>query len=334
MSAEPLLPVYVLTGSDRPKHLRALRRLRSRFGEENVQRLEAETSGGADAVAACNALGLFAGETGGKLVVVEDAERWRKADMDAIAAYLGDPAPGAVLVLVAAEPPRSSALLGLGEKFGQVLRYDVPKASNLHAWVRGELERLGVAADADAARALVEVVGDDVVALATEVEKLAAWADGDPVGRREVEQLAAHGREAAAWALTDAWGARDLPALLAACELALEKKDPFLLAVGLASHVGRVRAAQALAEEGLRAREVAGRLKMKEFPARKALQHAERYSREELDTALVRLAALDAAIKGASRLSGELELVRALIDVTRPAEQAPGGHAPSIERTA
>ena len=61
---------------------------------------------------------------------------------------------------------------------------------------------------------------------------------------------------------------------------------------------------------------------MKEFPARKALQHAERYSREELDSALVRFAELDAAIKGASRLSGELELVRALIDVTRPAEQA------------
>ena len=56
--------------------------------------------------------------------------------------------------------------------------------------------------------------------------------------------------------------------------------------------------------------------------ARKALQHAERYSRGELESALVRLAELDAAIKGASRLSSELELVRALIDVTAPAEQA------------
>ena len=51
------------------------------------------------------------------------------------------------------------------------------------------------------------------------------------------------------------------------------------------------------------------------------MQHAERYSRGELDTALVRLAELDAAIKGGSRLSTELELLRALIDVTRPAAQ-------------
>jgi len=322
MSSEPLLPVYLLTGGDRPKHLRALRRLRSRFEVEAVEQLSAESTSGPDAVGACNALALFGGEDGGRLVVVHGVERWRKADVEAIAAYLRDPVQGAVLALVAEELPRGSALVNLAEKAGRVLRYDVPKPSSLHAWARAELERLGVSADAEAARALVELVGDDTVALASELEKLAAWADGEPVGRAEVEQLATPGREAAAWALSDAWGARDLPALLEACDLALEKKEPFLLAVGLASHVGRVRAAQALAEQGLRSREVAAQLKMKEFPARKALQHAERYSREELDSALVRFAELDAAIKGASRLSGELELVRALIDVTRPAEQA------------
>ena len=76
-----------------------------------------------------------------------------------------------------------------------------------------------------------------------------------------------------------------------------------------------------MAEEGLGARDVAARLKIKDYPARKALQQADRYTRAELDTALVRLAELDAAIKGASRLSSELELLRALIDITRTAEQ-------------
>ena len=76
-----------------------------------------------------------------------------------------------------------------------------------------------------------------------------------------------------------------------------------------------------MAEEGLGVRDVAVRLKIKDFPARKVLQHADRYSRAELDVALVRLADLDAAIKGASRLSSELELLRALIDVTVTSEQ-------------
>ena len=108
-----------------------------------------------------------------------------------------------------------------------------------------------------------------------------------------------------------------------------------LLAVGLASHVGRVRAAQALAEEGLGAREIAGRLKMKEFPARKALQHAERYSRGELDSALVRLAELDAAIKGASRLSARARAA-AGADRHHAASRAAGGSggATSVRRRA
>jgi DNA polymerase-3 subunit delta len=321
MSTEPLLPVYLLTGSDRPKHLRALRRLRARFGAEALEQLSADDASGPDAVAACNALGLFGAEGGGTLVIVEGVDRWRKADIEAVAGYLSNPVEGAVLALVVDGALRGSALSDLCAKHGQVLHYDVPRPNQLYKWVQAELERLEVSADADAARALVELVGDDTVALAGEIEKLAAWAGGEPVGRAEVEQLATPSREATAWALTDAWGQRDLPALLEACEVALERKESFVLAVGLASHVGRVRAAQALAEEGLRSREIAGRLKMKEFPARKALQHAEQYSRGELDSALVRLAELDAAIKGASRLSAELELQRALIDVTRPASR-------------
>jgi DNA polymerase III subunit delta len=320
MSGDPLKPVYLLAGSDRPKRTVALRRLRDRFGPESVETLSADVSSGAEAVAACNALGLFAADAG-RAVVVHGVEQWRKPDLEAVSAYLSEPVPDTVLVLVAEQLPRDSALVALCKKRGDVLRYDVPKPTSLHVWVKAQFEQAGATVDSDAARALVELVGDDVVALANEVTKIVAWANGDPIGRREIELLAAPGREAAAWALTDAWGTRDLVGLLRACELALERKEPFSLAVGLASHVGRVRAAQALAEEGLRSREVAARLRIKEFPARKVLQHSENYSREELDAALVRLAELDAALKGASRLSAELELERALVDITRPAER-------------
>jgi DNA polymerase III subunit delta len=321
MSSEPLRSVYLLTGSDRPKHQRALRRLRARFGPEAIEHLSADSTSGADAIAACNALGLFGGHEGGRLVIVEGVERWRKTDVEAVAAYLRNPVEGAVLALYAEAPLRGATLAELVGKHGQVLDFDVPKPNNLHRWVAAEFKRLEIRADADAARALVEIVGEDTMALSNEILKLGSWAGREPITRADVERLAAPGRESAAWALTDAWGARDLPTLLDACELALENnKEPFLLAVSLASHVGRVRAAQAMAEEGLGARDVAARLKIKDFPARKTLQHADRYSRAELDAALVRLADLDAAIKGASRLSSELELQRALMDITRPAE--------------
>jgi DNA polymerase-3 subunit delta len=316
MAADELQPVYLLAGSDRPKIVRALRRLRSRFPDESVETLTAPPANGDDAVAACNALGLFA--DGGRLVVVEGVETWRAADVESVASYLADSSPGAVLALWAHETPKSAALADLVAKRGQVLAYDVPRPRSPSAWVAGEFKRLGVEVEADAARTLVDIVGDDVLTLASEIEKIAMWAADTTVGTREIEAMAVPAREVEAWAVTDAWGARDLPAAMAACEASLEQREPFAIAVSLASHVGRVRAAQLLAEEGLGTREIAKRLGLRsEFPARKALSHSENYSPEELDAAIVRLAELDAAIKGASRLSAELELERAIADVTR-----------------
>jgi DNA polymerase III subunit delta len=317
VASEPLRPVYLLLGSDRPKVRRALARLRGRFPAEAVELLAADTSTGEDAVAACNSLGLF-GDEGARLVVVEAVEQWRADDVAVVAGYLGDPAAGAVLALVAEGAIRNADLTAAAERAGQILRFDVPKPRDPSVWVRGEFERLGASVDAEAARALVELVGDDVVELAAEVEKIATWAGDDPIGRREVELLAVPTGETFVWGLTDAWGSRDVPAVLSACEALLERraKEPFGIAAALAGYVGRVRAAQALAAAGAGPAEIAKRLRIKEYPARKAVQHAKNFTRDELEAAVVRLAELDAALKGASRLAAELELERALVDVT------------------
>ena len=60
-----------------------------------------------------------------------------------------------------------------------MLAFEVPRPRDLPSWVRAQFERVGLEADGEAARALVEIVGDDATALATEVEKLAAWAGGE-----------------------------------------------------------------------------------------------------------------------------------------------------------
>jgi DNA polymerase III subunit delta len=321
MSAAELHPVYLLTGGDRPKIRRALERLRARFGAESVETLSAESSSGEEVVAALNSLGLFAGG-GGRLVIVEEVERWKKPDEEAVAGYLADPVQGAVLALVSSES-KGSSLPGICAKAGEVLAFDVPKPKDLHTWVRAQFERLGVQADGEAARALIEIAGEDVSALASEVEKLAVWSSGEPVGRREIELLAAPAQEAAAWAIMDAWGARDLPRALVACQSDLEREtDPFAIAMRLSSQVTLVRQSQALSNEGLGAKDIAKRLRKHEFRVRKALGHAENYTRDELDWAVIRLAALDAALKGASRLAGELELERAIIELVRLSEPA------------
>jgi DNA polymerase III subunit delta len=323
--ANELKPVYLITGGDRPKIQRALRRLRDRIGEDATELLSAHDASGDDAVAACNSLGLLGG--GGRLVVVGDVDRWKAADVKAIAAYLASPAPDTVVALVAAELKKDSALAKACAKAGDVLVYDVPKR-RLSEWVTKQFSDRAVDVDPEAARLLIDVVGDDPEELASEVEKIATWAAGDAVGTREVELLAAGCAEVPGYELTDAWGRRDLPATLAACQTLLERSGdpvsrtvPMLIGM-LVGHVGRVRDCQVFAEEGLTAKEAATRLKRHPFYVEKLYAQARNYGPDELRNAIVRLAELDHAVKGGSRLAVDLELERALIDITRPRESA------------
>jgi len=322
--ASELKPVYLITGGDRPKIQRALRRLRDRIGEDATELLSAQDTSGEDAVAACNSLGLLGG--GGRLVVVEEADLWKAADVKAIAAYLASPAPDTVLALVAAELKKDSALAKACAKAGEVLVYDVQKR-RLPEWVGKQFAGRGVSVDAEAARLLVELVGEDPEELASEIDKIATWAGDDPVGTREVELLAAGCAEVPGYELTDAWGRRDLAAALASCQSLLERSgDPVsrtvpMLVGMLVAHVGRVRDCQVFADEGLTAREAASRLKRHPFYVEKLFAQARNYGPDELRGAVVRLAELDHAVKGGSRLAVDLELERALIDITRPREQ-------------
>ena len=320
--AEELKPAYLLTGSDRPKIDRAVHRLRDRFGEDSVERLSAEDASGEDAVAACNAMGLFA--TSGRLVLVDGVERWKAADAKAVGDYLAAPAPGTVLALVGSELRKDSPLAKACAKAGQVLVYEVSKRA-LPKWVSDQFARHGVGVTSEACRALIELVGDNPHELAGEIDKLALWAGSDAVGEDEVEQLVAARADVPPFVLTDAWGRRDVAGVLSACESILERSTrsgeiPMLVG-RLVAHVRRVQACQRLDAEGIRARDAAGELKMHPFAAEKAFGQARNFSVDELREAIVRLSDLDFAIKGGSRLPADLELQRTLVAITRSAER-------------
>ncbi|HET8894415.1 MAG TPA: DNA polymerase III subunit delta [Gaiellaceae bacterium] len=321
--ATELKPVYLLTGTDRPKIARALRRLRDRIGADATEHLSAATSSGEDAIAACNAMGLFGGGDG-RLVIVEEVERWKVADVKDVVAFLSAPAPSTVLALVAEEMKADGVLGKAVAKAGQILAYDVPKR-RLPEWVAEQLDRMGAKADRDACRALVDLVGDDADELQTEIDKLVTWAAGDTITLRDVELLTAGRVETSIFSLTDAWGSRDVAAVLSATESLLERShrprsgELMRVIASLVNHVGRVRKCQRLAEQGVRPRDAAAQLKMHPYVAEKAFAQAANFSAEELGAAIVRLAELDAASKGGSRLPADLELERALIEITRAA---------------
>ncbi len=301
----------------------ALQRLRARIGEDATEQLHAGEASGADAVAACNSLGLFGGEA--RLVVVDAVEAWMSADVQEVAEYLAAPAPATVLALVGDGVKKDSALAKAVAKAGDLLVYEVGKR-RLPEWVGEQFARLGASADRDACQALVEAVGEGVGDLSSEIQKLVTWANGETITRAAVEQLAVGRAETPIFAVTDAWGNRDVAGTLRATESLLERShrprsSELIRMVGsLVNHVGRVRKIAALVDEGVRPSEIASRVKIHPFVAEKGAQQARNFSRDELAQATVGLARLDAGAKGGSRLPPELQLERTLVEITRRAE--------------
>ena len=322
MAADDLKPAYLIAGSDRPKVDRAVERLRGRFDPDASEVHDAADTTGDDAVAACNALGLFGGGT--RLVLVEGVEAWKAADAKAVAEYLKAPAPGTTLALIGAELKKDAPIAKAVAGSGDVLLWDVPQRG-LPGWVAEQFKLRGVQAEADACRMLIELVGDDLYELASEVDKLATWAEGDRrISVSEVEQLVAPRAESPGFVLTDAWGARDVAGVLRAAERMIERSgDPKSRTIprivgSLTNHVSRIRRIQKLEAQGIPSKDAASQLKMHPFYVQKLYAQARNYSEDELNGVTVRLAALDHALKGGSRLANDLELERALVEVTQP----------------
>ncbi len=145
------------------------------------------------------------------------------------------------------------------------------------------------------------------------------------VTEADVEALVAPRAESPPWNLTDAWGARDVGGVLRAAERMLDRTgDPLSQHDPAArrqpdQHVRDARVAQRLEEQGVTPKDAAAALgDASRSRRRSSTRRCGTSAREELDDALVRLAELDHALKGGSRLANELELERALVEITAP----------------
>jgi DNA polymerase-3 subunit delta len=338
MAEAPDKPVYLITGSDRPKVETAITRLRSHFEAESIETVSALETSGVAAVGLCNAGSLFGD---GRLLVVLDVDGgkqtdgrrkggWKAADVDTVSTYLENPAPATVLALVADELKASSALWKACAKVGQVLAFDVAK-KELHSWVAEQFRQRGARAEPDAVAALIQLVGDDLRTMKVEVDKIATWAGDEPIGEREVEALVPSNADVPIYELTEAWSERDSARVLAVSETLFEhdskpRRDVApRLAGSLAGHLSRLRALKHLAAEGVKPKEAAERLKLHPFRAQKLYAQAEGFSAEELDDAVVHLAELDGALKGQSKLAPDLEVQRTLVALSRRPGAAPSG---------
>jgi DNA polymerase-3 subunit delta len=312
--SEPLQPVYLICGTDRPKVLRAVARLRSAVaaagGSEELH--DALDTDPRSVAALCEQLGLFGGD---RLVLVSGVETWLADPVRQLEPYLAAPTPGTTLALVAGPGMKKDHRLLKIVDGKRRLAFDLPGERELPNHLRKEAQRLGARIDSEALRLLIAIVGPDAIALEGELDKLVTYAAGGAIDAEMVEALAFPGDGVSVFALTDAVTARQRRAAFRVLERAFDAGEkPHALLPMVARQVDLLRQARRELDAGGSAATLSRRTGIHEFRAKKAMAAASAWSEREAALAICRLADADHAMKGGRRIDPELALERALAD--------------------
>ena len=216
----------------------------------------------------------------------------RRADAKAVADYLAAPAPDTVLALVGEELRKDSPLAKALCEGGRASSSTRSRSASCRSGSPSSSPATGSRRPPRPCRALVELVGDNLQELASEIDKLSLCAGQDEIGRgrgRAARRRA--GRRSAVrphrrlGAPRRRRGARRL-------RVDPRALDPLGRGARCSSGGSRRTSAassrcQNLDAEGVRPRDAAGQLKMHPFAAEKAFAQSRNFSVDELREAIV-----------------------------------------------
>ena len=301
------MSVYLLLGDDEQRKKRGVERLSK--GRATDAYDAAETSPEA-VVSACNSPSLF-GE--GAFVVVRNLDAWNAAQKAKIVDYLEDPSPDSDLVMLGEKLGARERLLAAVKKTGEVHEFKQPTGKALAKWAAGHATNRGLKLPEEVAEELVARCSDDKTRVMGEIEKLALYADGAAT-MEDLEALVAPDLQSNIFKFVDAVGAGDRKQALGLLEALLGTGEPPLRILYMIRRQFRLLArAKALFDEDVPRSEVASRLKVPPFVARKLEEGVRSMSEEDLERALALVYDLERGLKGGSDLADELQVELAVL---------------------
>jgi DNA polymerase III subunit delta len=194
-------------------------------------------------------------------------------------------------------------------KAGKSLVFTKPKGAQLQEWVvkRARAQQRRIAPEA--ARLLVESLGDDLRLLANEIDTLGTHAgEGGEISVQDVRTLTPVARQSKVFDLTDALARRDTSAALALLhELLAQGESPLGIVALTAFQTRSLMQVKLLSERGFSAYQIASTAGMAPFVVEKSLPLTRRFTMAQLEAAHRTLLEIDTALKR-SRMTPELAL--------------------------
>jgi DNA polymerase-3 subunit delta len=200
-------------------------------------------------------------------------------------------------------------LMQAARSHGKSLTFLKPNGVQLNEWVVRRARAQGYRIAPEAARTLVESLGDDLRMLAGEIDKLGTYVGaGGEIRLEDVEALTPVSRQTKVFDLTDALARRDTGAALRLLhELLANGESPLGIVALTAFQTRALMQVKLLTERGLGSYQIASTAGLAPFVVEKSLPLARRFTFAQLESAHRTLLGIDVALKR-SRMTPELAL--------------------------
>jgi len=260
--------IYVITGKED-----SLVNARSRELIDELLEPEQRATGLFDAEAASVSVSDVLDElrtvpflTDKRVVLVKGADKFISENRPLLEKYFDKPCPSGRLILSVSNWNLKTKLAKKLPKIGKLIKVAQPKRSELpQRLIKYANDAYDKKLSRDAAELLIELTGDELPRLYSEVDKLALFADAEKViTPKHIESLIGHNRIFSAFAVIDAVIAGNAGAAVERLRgmFAQDKSTEFTVVGAFAFHFRRMFNAKVLLNKGVRGGEVAERFRI------------------------------------------------------------------------
>lgn len=174
---------------------------------------------------------------------------------------------------------RQKKLWDAVNKYGTVVEFAKQSQRDLVAWVSRHFAALGKKIDNNLCTYLIEITGGTMTALQGEIIKIASYNATDTIVKSDIDAVTEPVLDAVVFQMTDLLGSGQYATALVKLQQLLKmQQEPIAILGAVGSHFRRISTARTLMDCGKKTDDLMALTGMKDYPARKTMAAAQKFS--------------------------------------------------------
>jgi DNA polymerase-3 subunit delta len=162
---------------------------------------------------------------------------------------------------------------------GQIVEFAKQEPKDLIPWISRHFAAKGKRISSELCHYLMEITGGTMTALQGEIQKIAAFSGADAIVKADIDAVVEPVLDAVVFQMTDLLGAGEYGGALVKLQQLLKmQQEPIAILGAVGSHFRRVATARTLMDCGRNADDLSRLTGLKDYPARKTMSAAGKFS--------------------------------------------------------